>query len=226
MLSSLRHKVIAVFSLTVITVLVAAGCASSNGNASSGKAGAQEGKASFQISSSSFTEIRPKKRIPQENTCYGKNLSPPLTWSGAPPRTDSFALLVEDVDHRYVSWTHWVIYNIPGEANELTAGIPTTTRVLPDGTTQGTNDYSLFGYNGPCQPPVSKRGKLLRGARPEPAHRYVFTLYALDITLDVAPGAPRSKLLDAMDGHILAQVETTGKSQGIIRYGAGVESHE
>ena len=209
-------KHLATFNLTVMAALIAMGCSSSSDDASSGKAASQSKESSFQISSSSFTEIRPKKRISKENTCYGENLSPPLNWSGVPYGTKSFALIVDDVDHRAGNWTHWVIYNIPSDTRGLATGIPTTTLILPDGTTQGTNDDRLPGYNGPCLPPVFVRwddGE--RGAKPEPPHRYVFTLYALDTTLTLGPGATRSKLFDAIQQHIIGQTETKSKSVGI-----------
>jgi len=55
--------------------------------------------------------------------CTGKNVSPALKWSGAPAGTKSFALTVYDPDAPTGSgWWHWVVYNIPGNANELAEG--------------------------------------------------------------------------------------------------------
>jgi Raf kinase inhibitor-like YbhB/YbcL family protein len=67
---------------------------------------------------------------------------------------------------------------------------------------QGTNDFRRSGYGGPCPP----RGK---------PHRYFFRLFALDAAIDLAPGADRMKLRDAIDGHILAEAQLMG------RYGRG-----
>ena len=196
----------------LLLTLLALGCSGSDD--ADQPAAAQLAASDFQVSSSKFTEIRPKVRIPDEHTCYGDNLSPPLNWSGAPDGTRSLALIADDVDHRAGNWVHWILYNIPADVTELTTGIATTTDVLPDGMTQGTNDERLPGYAGPCPPPVFIRWDPGEGgATPEPAHKYVFTLYALDTELDLAAGATKSKLLDAMDGHILAQAEIVGKYQ-------------
>jgi len=65
---------------------------------------------------------------------------------------------------------------------------------------QGENDFGSIGYSGPCPPSGS-------------SHRYSFTLYALDITLELEAGATRGQLLDAMEGHILAQGELVGVYQ-------------
>jgi len=212
-------KLLAVFSLAIIAVLIAIGC-SSSGDDSSGKAASQAGDKSFQISSPSFTEIRPKKRIPHLNTCYGENLSPPLNWKRAPSETKSFALVAEDIDHHTgTPWVHWVIYGIPESATELTEGIPTSTALLSDGTTQGKNDFKNIGYEGPCPIPVEiKYGAFTEqrlreektGAGP---HRYDFKLYALDTVLNLESGKTKSELMEAIEGHVLAEVNWIGKYQ-------------
>lgn len=208
------RKLAAILGLTVGAALIAAGCSSSSDDGSSGQAAVEVPASDFQVASPNFTEIRPKVRIPESHTCYAENLSPPLDWSGVPEGTLSFALVGEDVDHHSGAWAHWIIYNIPGDAAGLPEGISTSTEVLPDGTTQGTNDFRNLGYEGPCPPPTIIRWRNDQGGpQPEPAHKYVFTLYALDAKLDLAPGATRSRLADVMKDHILAQVETRGKYQ-------------
>ena len=223
MLSILVHKNIAVFSLMVIAALIAVACSSSDDDASSGKAAAQTKQSSFQISSPNFTEIRPKKRMPQENTCYGGNLSPPLNWSGVPSETKSFALVAEDIDHHTgTPWVHWVIYNIPPSATELPEGIPTSTPELPDGSVQGLNDFKNTGYEGPCPmqaiigygDPAFAEGKYPgQKDSDRSAHKYVFTLYALDTVISLPSGYTKEQLIDAMDQHILGQADTVGKFQ-------------
>ena len=163
-----------------------------------------------------FTEVRPKVRIPMKYTCYAENLSPPLSWSGAPEGTMSYALIGEDLDHSAGLWEHWVIYNIPASVTELAEGISTSTEVLPDGTTQGKNAYKTTGYDGPCPVQIIIPGEgenYNDDTMQEPAHKHRFTLYALDVDLGLAAGENKHKLLKAMDGHILAQAETVGKFQ-------------
>ena len=196
-------------SVFLLLALVSSGCLGSGGD--EGQAAAAQLLASdFQVASPSFTEIRPKKRIPKKNSCYGENLSPPLSWSGTPAGTESYALIAEDVDHHTGIWVHWVLYNIPADVIELAEGIPTSTAVLPDGTTQGINDDKQPGYNGVC-PPEAAILHTDYAKTVDPPHKYFFRLYALDSGLSLAPGATKGELLSAMDGHILAQAETVGK---------------
>ena len=109
-----------------------------------------------------------------EPSCGGGNVSPDLQWSGAPEGTKSYALTCFDPDAPTGSgWWHWIAFDIPATTSGLDAGI------APDasGLRQWGNDYGYVGYGGPCPPPG-------------PAHRYVFTVHALDVdTLDVPDGA-------------------------------------
>lgn len=104
-----------------------------------------------------------------EPQCGGSNVSPDLTWSGAPEGTKSYAVTCFDPDAPTGSgWWHWIAFDIPAYLTSLDPdqGLQTPMR-------QWTNDYGYVGYGGPCPPPG-------------PAHRYVFTVYALDVeTLDV-----------------------------------------
>jgi Raf kinase inhibitor-like YbhB/YbcL family protein len=137
--------------------------------------------------------------IPRTFTCEGEDRSPALEWSGAPPGTRAFALIADDPDAPAGTWVHWVIYNIPGETHALKGGMEKNEK-LGDGSLQGRNDFRKSGYNGPCPPP----GK---------AHRYFFKLYALSGELALAPGASKSDVEHAMEGHILARTEWIGRYQ-------------
>lgn len=131
------------------------------------------------------------EKIPVRFTCEGDDVSPPLQWTGAPVETRSFALICEDPDAPRGTWLHWILYNIPGTAVELTQAVPTLPET-PSGTRHGRNTAKDMAYAGPCPPP----GK---------PHRYFFRLYALDIMLNLPPGASRQELEQAMDQHILGQ---------------------
>ncbi len=128
--------------------------------------------------------------ISKQYTCDGADLSPGLTWAGAPAGTQSLALIADDPDAPVGTWTHWIVWNIRPEA-ALPEGV-SKVESLSDGTRQGSNDFKRIGYGGPCPPP----GK---------AHRYFFKLYALDAKLDVKPGASRNELERAMKGHMLVR---------------------
>lgn len=105
-----------------------------------------------------------------ESGCKGGNVSPVLSWSGAPAGTKSFALLVHDPDAPTGSgWWHWVVYNIPASTMSLPAGAgDPRKKLMPPGAVQGRNDYGTAGYGGPCPPP----GK---------PHHYHFQLHALKV---------------------------------------------
>jgi len=139
------------------------------------------------------------ERIPVKYTCEGQDVSPPLTWSEPPQGTQSLTLIVDDPDAPGGAFTHWVLFNIPPDSGELPEAVPTQAQ-LSSGALQGKNDFGRVGYGGPCPPP----------GRP---HRYCFTLYALDRVLDLKAGVSKKQVLDAMQGHILAQGQLIGTYQ-------------
>ena len=149
----------------------------------------------MELTSSAFEE---GGSIPSLYTCDGKDISPPLRWSGAPEGTKSFGLIADDPDAPVGTWVHWVLWNLPAAAAELKEGFPTTPH-LSDGTLQGRSDFGRNGYGGPCPPSGT--------------HRYFFKLYALDTALALKAGATKSKLEAAMKGHALAQATLMGVYQ-------------
>jgi len=145
------------------------------------------------LTSSAFTH---GAMIPKKYTCDGRDISPPLSWSDPPEKTESFALIMDDPDAPMGTWVHWVLYNIPATARSLSEGVPTDAE-LPDGSRQGRNSWHRIGYGGPCPPSGT--------------HRYFFKLYALDTKLNLASGVTKEELLQAMAGHIVAQAELMGR---------------
>ena len=136
--------------------------------------------------------------IPKQCTGDGKDLSPPLRWSGAPANAQSFAVICDDPDApRTQPWVHWVLFNLPAATHELAEGVP-PNETLANDAKQGKNDFGKIGYGGPAPPP----GK---------PHRYYFKLYALDTVLNLKAGATKSELEQAMKGHILATGQLMGK---------------
>jgi Raf kinase inhibitor-like YbhB/YbcL family protein len=142
--------------------------------------------------------------IPAKYTGAGQDVSPPLSWSGVPGGTKSFALICDDPDAPSRAkprpegpWVHWVIYNIPAGTSELPEGVSREAEpIRPVGARQGKNDFGSdhVGYRGPMPPKGSG------------VHRYFFKLYALDQELDLAPQeTTKTSLLAAMRGHILAE---------------------
>lgn len=148
----------------------------------------------FTISSGAFGQ---GESIPEEYTCDGIDISPPLVLSGIPEGAKSIAIVMDDPDAPGRTFVHWVIYNIPAGTQQIAEAVPVKD-VLADGSRQGKSDFGRTGYGGPCPPP----GKL---------HRFYFKAYALDTVLDMQPGASKQQLEKAMDRHVLAKTELMGR---------------
>ncbi len=73
----------------------------------------------LQLASAAFG---PGGTIPDQFTCAGVNMSPPLVWSDPPPGTRSFALVVEDPDAPGGTFHHWGVYNLPSDLRRLAGG--------------------------------------------------------------------------------------------------------
>jgi hypothetical protein len=151
------------------------------------------------LTSASFTH---QGEIPTRHTCEGPDVSPALSWSGAPEGTKSFALIVDDPDAPdpkapKMTWVHWVLYNLPPDSPGLPEG--TSASNLPKGTREGLNDWKQTGYRGPC-PPIGR-------------HRYFHKLYALDVLVSDLGNPTKAALEAAMKGHVLAQAELMGTYQ-------------
>ena len=140
--------------------------------------------------------------IPSKYTCEDRDLSPPLAWSGAPPGTKTFALIVDDPDAPDPAkpqrvYVHWVLYNIPATTIALPENA--SKKGLPKGAVQGKNDWGKAEYGGPC-PPIGR-------------HRYFFKLYALDTELTGLSSPTKGDLERAMNGHVLESGELIGTYQ-------------
>ena len=132
--------------------------------------------------------------------CKGGNVSPALTWSGAPAGTKSFALLMHDPDAPTGSgWWHWIVYDIPANTTSLPAGAGDPHKhLMPAGAVQARNDYGAAGYGGPCPPP----GK---------PHHYNFRLYALKVSkLEVPADATAALIGFSVHANEIARAELTG----------------
>jgi hypothetical protein len=151
------------------------------------------------ITSSAFAA---NAAMPSLYTCEGKDISPPLAWSGAPARTKSFVLIVDDPDAPdpaapKMTWVHWVLYDIPATASRLPEAVKSAA--LPAGTREGINDFKRTRYGGPC-PPVGR-------------HRYFHKLYALDVLLPDLNRPDKVAVEKAMQGHVLAEAALIGTYQ-------------
>ncbi len=172
------------------------------------------------------------------HVCLGGNRNPHLAWSDAPPGTRSFVLICHDPDVPSrgddvnkegcsvpaslprVDFFHWVLVDLPASQHEIAAGSFSTEVTpggkpgsdTPSGVRQGLNDYTVwfaadetmhgdyYGYDGPCPPWNDER-----------LHRYIFTLYALDIARCPSEGRfGGNDVRQAIAGHVLGKAEITG----------------
>lgn len=152
----------------------------------------------FQLTSPTFHNngTLPPELAYDKHGCTGLNQSPALAWSGGPPDTRSFALIMFDPDAaKGRGWTHWVAYGIDPRTTSLPAKMTTASKQFLG----GKNSFGGTDYDGPCPP------------RGDPPHRYVFTVYALDLAPDaIAAGLDRDAVLQAIKGHVLGSAELTG----------------
>ena len=154
---------------------------------------------SLTLTSTAFTD---GEAIPLRHTADGENISPPLSWAGAPANAKSLVLTLEDPDAPDPDaperiWTHWVLYDLPTRDSGLRQDAASAD--LPPGTKEGLNDWGKTGYGGP-QPPTGR-------------HRYFFRLHALDVVLPELNHPDRTRLEEAMQGHVLASASLLGTYQ-------------
>jgi Raf kinase inhibitor-like YbhB/YbcL family protein len=150
----------------------------------------------FHITSPAFA---PYGSIPSKYTCEGDDISPPLAWTGGPPETKTYALIVDDPDAPDPAkpqrvYVHWVVYNIPASVTRLAENAARLG--LPEGASHGTNDWGKQTYGGPC-PPIGR-------------HRYFFKLYALDTVLRDLNNPTKAQLEKAMEEHLVDNTELVG----------------
>jgi Raf kinase inhibitor-like YbhB/YbcL family protein len=141
----------------------------------------------MELTSTAFAGGQP---IPQQHSCEGEDLSPPLSWTDVPEGATSLALIVDDPDAPGGTFTHWLGWGLDPAAGGLGEG-----EAAP---VEGRNDFGATGYRGPCPPP---------GHGP---HRYFFRLHALADELELEPGAGRADLEQALAGRSVSVTELMG----------------
>jgi len=137
--------------------------------------------------------------MPNTYTCDGKNINPPLAWSGIPSSTKSLALIEDDPDAPSGDWVHWLLWNIPPTVTSIPERFAPSASPETAAIVEGTTSFFHAAYGGPCPPSGT--------------HRYYFKLYALDTILSLPSTATKEDLLQAMQGHIIEQAELVGLYQ-------------
>lgn len=134
----------------------AAGSAGSSSGGASGEGGAS-GAGPFALGSAAFSE---GGTIPAKYECNSadsgaQNVSPPLAWSPGPAGTQSYAIVMRDLDFGN-GFIHWVMWDIPKNTLSVPENIehvyePST----PAGAKQAIFQGAVYGYFGPCSPGVN-----------------------------------------------------------------------
>jgi Raf kinase inhibitor-like YbhB/YbcL family protein len=172
-------------SIAVALVLALAAACGGSDDATEDGSPSVEG---FELTSGDVTA---REAIGIDYTCDGDDLSPALSWIGAPEGTRELALVMDDPDAD--GFTHWLAYGMPSSVTALPAGVPAAPQVSdPTPLLQGTNSFGRVGYGGPCPP----EGE---------THTYVFRLLALEVELSLPPGANRTAFDAAIEGHVIAE---------------------
>lgn len=143
--------------------------------------------AHFTLQSADF---KPLSTLPRTFTCDGEDVSPALSWSNLPPKTQSLVLILSDADAPNGTFYHWVLYNIP----PIITSIPTGVDPHAIGISSGRNSWEMLGYRGPCPPQNA-------------SHRYIFSLYALDAALSIKPGVDAVSIIKRITPRTIEKTE-------------------
>jgi len=144
------------------------------------------------------TDIRPGLAIPAAHIytrCGGENISPNLSWSGAPHGTMSFVLTMIDVDVKPDEWSHWIVAGLPAASNSLPRG----AQSLPGSAEVIVSNFGDAAYDGPCPP---------KGTG---VHRYQFTIWALPTaTVSLRPDEKATTLTTLLSRQALDRASLIG----------------
>jgi len=134
--------------------------------------------------------------IPKQFTGEGDDVSPAISWSGAPEGTKAFAVMCHDPDAPLITprgtygFVHWTLYNIPASVTQLAEGT--------NEFTQGKNDFGKSGFGGPMPP--DGHGK----------HFYFYWIMALNEDLNLEPGLTLWELLEKIEPAVIGMNRLVG----------------
>lgn len=172
-----------VMTVSCVVLVSAAGCGGADEPAA-------EVPESITVTSTAFQQ---DQAIPQQYTCDGAGVSPPLAWQGVPAEAKAVALVVDDPDAPSGTYVHWVVLDIPAGTASIEQGRS------PAGARQADNSAGKAAYAGPCPPSGT--------------HHYRFTVYALKEPTGLKDGAGTDEALVAVDKATIARGRLTGTYQ-------------
>jgi Raf kinase inhibitor-like YbhB/YbcL family protein len=119
--------------------------------------------------------------------CGGENISPELSWSGAPAGTKSLVLTMIDTSVKPSQWSHWIVVDLPPATTTLARG----TTTLPGGARAITSNFGDASYAGPCPPDGTgvHEYQVTIWALPMPATSIAADMKATDLTAKLAKSA-------------------------------------
>jgi Raf kinase inhibitor-like YbhB/YbcL family protein len=129
----------------------------------------------------------------------GDNISPDLSWGELPPGTQSLAVTCYDPDApTTVGFSHWILFNLSPDLTGLASGAGAQGQ-HPEGSVHGFSDFGERGYGG-MAPPAE-----------DPAHHYIFTVYALDVAkIELGPRVSYALFNFGIRGHVIGRGTLTG----------------
>jgi Raf kinase inhibitor-like YbhB/YbcL family protein len=125
-------------------------------------------------------------------TCHGEGKNPGLHWSGAPSRTKSLAVVMDDSAAPITPYIYWIVFNIGPQTTSIQTG------QIPAGARQARNSKGTVGYDPPC--PASQ------------SHLYRFTVYALGSKLRLRTGVSVKSAWSAIAQAAIARGRLTAKA--------------
>ena len=173
------------------------------------------------LSSTDVTNGQPIASAQIYPRCGGQNISPQLSWNGAPAGTESYVVTMIDLDVKPSMWSHWIVVNIPRSATSLASGADTvrsaqpgqqpggaatmappsaSAATMPDGAVGIVSNFGAPFYDGPCPPPGSG------------THHYKITVWAMPAPVynSLDPNEDASEMLKKLSRASLANASITG----------------
>jgi Raf kinase inhibitor-like YbhB/YbcL family protein len=137
-------------------------------------------------------QIAPEQIYPR---CGGQNVSPDLSWSGAPSGTKSFVVTMIDTDVMPSQWSHWIVVDLSPVTASLARGLKTP----PPGAKAQVSNFGEAAYDGPCPPTGTG------------VHHYRITIWAMPAaTTMIAPDAKATDVTAMLSRSALDRATLTG----------------
>jgi Raf kinase inhibitor-like YbhB/YbcL family protein len=155
--------------------------------------------AAMTISSSDIQPNGPIAQVHVYTRCSGQNLSPQLSWGGAPPGTRSLVLTMIDLDaNPPAQWSHWIVVDLPPTVTSLARGV----RSLPSPARAVAGNFGHPAYDGPCPPKGSG------------VHHYKFTIWAMRTAATViVPDARAATIAPSLAKRAIANASFMGTAE-------------